>query len=155
MPWYAAGAYTYDVTGYFGGMKTGNGPIGYPSGQLAYWGGGGGGAGGSARQITPWDTFDALYAYPKINGGPGKSFFIDGRVREVGGGGCGHSQQSTDYNGGMATHGAVPKTGGNPSAQPNSGAGGSSYTFWPNGTGGWNYGSGDGGSGLVIIRYNK
>jgi hypothetical protein len=147
--------YTLDVSGFSGGNKSTNGPVGYPNGQTAYWGGGGGGAGGGARMITPFDAYEALYAYPKINGGQGKSFFLDNTIREVGGGGCGHSQQSVDYNGGWATHGAMPKMGVNPNGFRNTGAGGSSKSIWPNGTGGWNYTSGDGADGLIIVRYNK
>ena len=142
--------------------------IGYGSAggnsAVSWTGAGGGGAGGVG--------VNGSSANPGGNGGPGRSFDISGELRwYAGGGGAGgnSSERAGDgFHGGgrgfgtttFYTHtnypaGVINSTtlgSATLNAVVNTGGGGGGGSFWaPNG--GWTTGSGQGGSGIVIVRY--
>jgi len=141
----------------------------YPGGSPAVtWsGGGGGGAGGpgTSAYITNYYTYAALGGA----GGQGYLCPINNIKYGGGGGGGGNSAEhaGTGWAGGGRGFGTTefyaynnnpatinPATGGSNSlnALANTGGGGGAGTYWAT-NGGWNTGSGSGGSGLIIIRY--
>ena len=136
-----------------------NGSGGSPSSLSPPWGergngGGGGGAGGGANP-------DNSRAYGQWNGGPGKDNAYTGTITGYagggGGGGWGHPQAPA-LPGGSATHGGGTGLGGG-------GTGPTASRGWPNTGGGAGGGAGvgtagirtlpdgQGGSGIVVIRY--
>lgn len=143
-----------------GSGTPGQGNPGTTSGWYTWTGTGGGGA-GSVSSSNPGFFSD---------GGRGLSSSISGTAvtRAGGGGGGGNSsEQSGDgFDGGGKGYGTSPRYGyttfpsaynpsnnstGQPPGMPNTGGGGGAGSYWsPNA--GWS-GSGQGGSGLVIVRY--
>lgn len=95
-----------------------------------YSGGGGGGAGGPAPDAT----------YSSLVGGPGLNSNITGSVTTYAYGGTGSRRAN------------YPNTNG-PDGIVNTGGGGSAGNGWWNGSGWTNYTGGNGGSGIVIVRY--
>lgn len=152
-----------------------NGARGYgnsgASGALNYTGGGGGGAGSPA----PFVTISNTDGFPGGDGGRGIPFNITGvQVYYAGGGGGGAYTAGSGY-AGDGWHGGGRgwgrtlyspnnelveeinnQTGGyrTPDAIPNTGGGGGAGSNNSGTTGVWaNRGSGQGGSGIVIVRY--
>ena len=132
--WTGGGGGGYTTAGVSGNVcgdcaPSGNGGQGFSSsisGALNYYAGGGGGGGNSSERAG--DGFDG------------------------GGRGCG---QTTYYSYGSYTSQAMNATthgSSTPNALPNTGGGGGGGSYWA-GNGGWNAGSGAGGSGIIIVRY--
>ena len=144
------------------GVATGYGNAGGSSG--ATWSGAGGGGAGSAG-------LSGTGGSPGSDGGRGLAFDISGTWKWYAGGGGGggnSSERAGDgYAGGGRGYGSTTQYGystynaevnsvttgsGTPNAIPGTGGGGGAGSYWaPNG--GWNSGSGSGGSGIVIVRY--
>jgi uncharacterized delta-60 repeat protein len=131
---------------------SGTSPQGYAGGSARYGdtsnagsrtaGGGGGGAGGAGNNAGPWNSVAGA-------GGVGRASEITGTSVTYGGGGGGGAR---DTNGGQQSGAGGTGGGGAGSTQSNA-------TSGTNGLGGGGGGSGadgkggDGGSGLVIVRY--
>jgi hypothetical protein len=159
----SGGGAAYNQTG--AGSSTQTGGYGNDGGSpgIPYTGGGGGGAGGPG--------ISGSSSYPGGNGGTGYISAISGTVKYYAGGGGGggnSSQRAGDgYHGGGRGFGttsyynynsypdeinSTTLGSGTPDAVPNTGGGGGAGSYWAS-NGGWTEGSGDGGSGIVIIRY--
>jgi len=152
----AGGAATSSGTGFYGNAGGGSNQT---------WTGGGGGGAGSAGVAGNGGVA------PAGNGGQGLSSTITGTVKYYAGGGGGggnSSERAGDgYHGGGRGFGTTTQYGytsyprevnattlgyGTLNAVPNTGAGGGGGSYWGT-NGNWPSGSGDGASGIVIIRY--
>ena len=150
---------------YAAGASTQVGGFGFAGGAttVGYTGAGGGGAGSAG--------ISGSASSPGGNGGSGYSSSISGSLKYYaggGGGGANSSERAGDgYDGGGRGEGttsfynynvytvevnATTRGSGTPNAIANTGGGGGAGSYWA-ANGGWSTGSGAGGSGIVIIRY--
>jgi len=146
------------------GIATGYGNAGGTSGYT-WTGAGGGGAGGAGVSGSG--------SAPGGDGGRGRAFDISGTWQWYAGGGGGggnSSERAGDgYAGGgrgagtttyynynnyptQGTVNSITTGSATPNAIPGTGGGGGGGSYWA-ANGGWSFGSGAGGSGIVIVRY--
>ena len=153
---YTAGATTIGADGTAGqGFKGGN------AGGGSYYSGGGGGAGGSGADGPnqpnggPGVYYSSMSPYYFGGGGGGASYSLSaGGNGGIGGGGGGAVGTTT---GGVGLNNGYPGGGGSAGSQTNTPGGNAGANTGGGGGGGSHYNltnqGGDGGSGIVIVRY--